>query len=391
MGRSTTKRSNQRLQALPAYVFAEIQQLRRAAEAAGRDVIDLGVGDPDLPTPKPIVERAKRALDDPANHRYPFGFGLLEFRQAAARYLARRFAVQVDPLSQILPLFGAKDAIAHLPLALLDPGQALLFTEPGYPAYRSSALLSGTEPVGLPLREEHGFLPRFDEIEPRVVDRAGLLHLNYPNNPTGVAAPDGFLREAVAWTARHGLVLSHDAPYLEVSYTGQPATSVLALAPDADHVIELHSLSKTFCMCGWRLGFAAGSASVIAALAQAKSNIDTGVFLVAQHAGAEALDRAEELVPPLLEIYRRRRDLLVAGLRAAGWKVNAPDGTFYVWCRVPTPESSLDFCHRMLAEHAVVATPGSGLAPAGEGYVRLAFTASEQRIAQACERLGRSA
>ncbi len=387
--RRPTDRLNERLRALPVYVFAEIQRLAKETAAAGKIVIDLGVGDPDIPTPAPIVERAKHALDDPANHRYPFGAGLWDFREAVASYMDRRFGVTVDPSRQVLPLLGAKDAIAHLPLALLDPGQALLFTEPGYPAYRASAVLSGTEPVGVPLLESNAFLPRLEDVPAAIAERAGLFHMNYPNNPTGAAAPASFLRTAVAWAREREIVLCHDAPYLEISYTGRPAPSVLAgVDPDAA-VVELHSLSKTFSMCGWRIGFAVGSESVIAALARVKSNVDTGVFLVAQHAAAEALNRAEELIPPLLEIYRRRRDLLVGGLRAAGWRVTPPDGTFYVWARVPTEESSVEFCRRVLRESGVVMTPGSGLAPAGEGYVRLAFTDSEERIAQACDRLGR--
>ncbi len=383
-------RFNERLRTLPKYALAEVQRLRREAEAAGRDVIDLGVGDPDLPTPEPIVERAKRALCDPANHRYPFGFGLMEFREAAVDYLDRRFGVRLDPSSEILPLLGSKDAISHLPLAILDPGDVLLFTEPGYPAYRASAVLAGAQPHALLLEESAGYLPRLDAVPGEIADRAGLMYLDYPNNPTGAAAPASFLGEAVDWSARRGAVLCHDAPYLEVFYGEGRAPSVLAASPGADHVVELHSLSKTFSMCGWRIGFAAGSAAVIAALARVKTNIDTGAFLVVQHAAAEALNRAEELIPPLLEIYRRRRDLLVSGLRAAGWRVEPPAGTFYLWARIPTGESSFDFCRRVLAEHAVVITPGTGIAPSAEGYVRFSFTDSEDRISQACERLKRS-
>ena len=383
-------RSNQRLRSLPEYALAEVQRLRREAEEAGRDLIDLGVGDPDLPTPRPIVERAKRALSEPANHRYPFGFGLMEFREAAADYLDRRFGVRVDPTSEILPLLGSKDAIAHLPLAILDPGEALLFSEPGYPAYRASAILAGAEPHALPLEEGAGYLPRFESVPGEIADRVGLMYLNYPNNPTGAAASAAFLDEAVEWCGHRGAVLCHDAPYLEVYYGEGRAPSALAASPGAEHVVELHSLSKTFSMCGWRIGFAAGSAGVLQALSHGKAYIDTGAFLVVQHAAAEALNRAEELIPPLLETYRRRRDLLVSGLCAAGWRVEPPAGTFYLWARVPTGESSFAFSRRMLAENAVVITPGSGIAPSAERYVRLSFTDSEDRISEACERLKRS-
>ncbi len=375
---------------MPEYALAEVQRLAREAREAGREVIDLGVGDPDIPTPEPIVERARRALGDAVNHRYPFGFGLMEFREAAADYLRRRFGVEVDPRTEILPLTGSKDAIAHLPLALLDPGQAVLFSEPGYPAYRASAIFADCEPQGLPLREAEGYLPRLENVDADLAGRTGLVFLNYPNNPTGACASPELLGDAADWTAERGAVLCHDAPYLEVTYSEERAPSALAARPGAPHLIELHSLSKTFSMCGWRIGFAAGSAELLAALGHAKNYIDTGTFLVVQHAAAEALNRAEELIPPLLEIYRRRRDLLVEGLRAAGWRVEPPAGTFYLWTRVPTGETSIEFSRRILAQHAVVITPGSGIAAAGEGYLRLSFTASEDRIARACERLRRS-
>lgn len=376
-----------RLAQLPPYLFREIDRKKREAVAAGRDVIDLGVGDPDLPTPGFIVDRMAKAIRHPANHRYAPGRGMAAFRQAGARYLARRFGVQVDPACEVLALLGSKEGIGHLPIAVVNPGDTVLVPDPGYPVYTSGAVFAGASCHIMPLRAEHGWLPVLDDIPIEVRRRATLMWLNYPNNPTAAVAPFSFFEEAVALAREYNILIAQDAPYSELYYD-DPPPSILQAEGAMEVAVEFHSLSKTFNMTGWRIGFVVGNREVLAALATVKSNLDSGVFQAVQHAGVTALDGMDR--PEFRarkETYLRRRDVLVGGLREAGWSVQTPEATFYVWAKCPQGWDSMAVASRVLDEVDVVVIPGAGFGSRGKGYVRLALTVSEQRIKEAAGRL----
>jgi LL-diaminopimelate aminotransferase len=377
----------QRLQQMPPYLFAEIDKAKRALLAAGQDVIDMGVGDPDLPTPPHIVAKLKAAADDPANHRYSFTEGVPELRRAIARWYQRRFNVTLDPDTEVLTLLGSKEGIAHLPLALANPGDAVLVPDPGYPPYRSGAVFAGADPVAMPLLEEHGFFPDLGGLSQKAVRRAKLMFLNYPNNPTAAVATADQLNEAIAMAKEFGFALAYDAAYSEIGFDGASPVSFLSL-PDAKAVgLEFHSLSKTYNMTGWRIGWACGNAALIAALGQLKSHLDSGIFQPVQWAGIEALEGDQAPLRQAVAIYQQRRDLLVEGLRSAGWPVPKPSAGFYVWARVPGAESSIAFASRVLAQCHLVIAPGVGFGPSGEGYVRLSLTVPTERIQDAVARL----
>jgi LL-diaminopimelate aminotransferase len=378
----------ERVRRMPPYLFAEIDRRKKAARAAGRDVIDLGVGDPDMPTPDFIVEALAEAARDPATHQYALDNGDPAFRAAIARHMQHRFGVDLDPESEIYPTIGSKEAIAHFPLAYVNPGDVTLVPEPGYPPYQRGTLFAGGEAFALPLVEENGFLPDLSSIPGDVLKRAKILYLNYPNSPTGVVAPREFLEKAVAFCREHGIILAHDAAYAEMVFEGR-ALSVLELDGACDVAIEFHSLSKTFNMTGWRVGWAAGSQELIAGLAKIKTNVDSGVFSAIQRAGAEALAGFEDVHGPMLDVYRARRDAFCEGLQALGFHMRVPDATFYVWFRTPDGWTSERTVARILDEADVVLTPGSGFGPSGEGYVRAALCRDESRIREAVERIGR--
>ncbi len=375
-----------RLQALPPYLFVEIDNKKRAALARGVDVIDLGVGDPDLPTPPLILDALQAASRDPRNHQYPLGRGRSDFREAAARWLERRFGARFDPREELLTLIGTKEGIGHAPLAFVNPGDAVLVPEPGYPVYFSGTVFAGAEPVFLPLTPERGFKPDLEALPDGVVKRAKLLFLNYPNNPTAALVDLDWLREVVAWCRRHEVILAYDMAYSEIYY-GQTPPSVFQLPEAREVAIEFHSFSKTFSMAGWRLGFACGRRELIDALAQIKGNLDSGTVSAVQIAGQVALEQAETIVPPLVAVYRERRDLFVAGLQKAGFKVTAPAATFYVWCPVPAGFTSAGFAGRLLDEAGVVATPGVGFGPSGEGFIRFSLTSPAERLQEAVRRI----
>ena len=378
-----------RLQELPPYLFSEIDRAKRQLLAAGKDVIDLGVGDPDLPTPSPIRERLKMTVEDPANHRYSFTEGIRELREAIARWYGRRFGVSLDPQTEILPLLGSKEGIAHLPLALANPGDVVLIPDPGYPPYRSGTILAGAEAVSMPLLEEQGFFPDLGAISQRAARRAKLLFLNYPNNPTAAVAGAEQFEEAVRFAQEFGCVIAHDAAYSEIAFDGYRPISFLEL-PEAKSVgVEFHSLSKTFQMTGWRIGWVSGNAAVIAALGQLKTNLDSGIFQPIQWAGIEALEGDQRLLQEAIATYQARRDLLVDGLAKSGWQLPRPKASFYLWTKVPTQESSIDFAARILNTAHVVVTPGVGFGPSGEGYVRLSLTLPTARIQDAIDRLAK--
>jgi len=372
---------------LPPYLFVELDRAKRALEAAGKDVIDLGVGDPDLPTPQPIIDRLKQAVDEPANHRYSFTEGISALREAIARWYARRFGVSLDPQTEVLPLLGSKEGIAHLPLALVNPGEAVLVPDPCYPPYRSGTILAGAEVVSLPLLEENRFFPDLGAISQKAARRAKLLFLNYPNNPTAAVATTEQFQETIDFAKEYGWIVVHDAAYSEIAFDGCRPMSFLQL-PEAKALgVEFHSLSKTYNMTGWRIGWACGNAQVIAALAQVKTNLDSGIFQPIQWAGIAALDGDQGALQRHVTTYAQRRDLLVDGLATSGWRLPKPAASFYVWARVPTQEPSMAFAARLLERAQVVVTPGVGFGPSGEGYVRFSLTAPTERIQEAVTRL----
>lgn len=378
----------ERVDKLPPYLFAEIDRKKQAAMKAGRDVIDLGIGDPDTPTPDFIIEALTTAAADPATHRYPLGGGEPEFRREIAAFFARRFDVKLDPDGEVYPTIGSKEAIAHLPLAWINPGDVVLVPEPCYPPYRSGALFAGGVPVGMDLLSENGFLPDFGRIEPRIAEQARILWLNYPNSPTGVLAPREFYRDAVAFAKQHNIILAQDAAYTEMYY-GEKPLSILEIDGARDVAIEFHSLSKTFNMTGWRVGFAAGNREIISGLAKVKANVDSGVFTAIQRAGAAALRNYEQFVPDLRELYRRRRDVFCDGLNRIGWPCTPPAATFFVWIPVPAGQSSEQTAGRLLDEADIVCAPGNGFGRPGEGFIRATLTVSEQRLAEAVERIAK--
>jgi len=380
---------SRRLEALPPYLFIEIDRRRKAAIAAGKDIINLGVGDPDRPTPDFIVDAMATAIRKPQHHRYPYDDGAPEFKRVVAEWFQRRFGVALDPSSQILSVIGTKEALGHLPLACLNPGQVALTPQPGYPVYGSATIFAGGEPWPLPLAESRGWLPDLEAIPSDVLARTALMFLNYPNNPTGAVADLAFFERCLRLAQRHDFVIVQDAAYSEMCFD-RPAPSVLQLDGALDRCVELHSLSKTFNMTGWRLGFAVGNRTLLAALAKIKGNVDSGQFGAIQEAGAVAIagiDRPE--VRGMVELYRQRRDALVPALQTAGFRLQAPPATFYVFAGCPAGLDSMTCATRLLEEAHVVAIPGVGFGAAGEGYVRFALCAEVERIAEAGRRISR--
>jgi LL-diaminopimelate aminotransferase len=380
-------RTARRIDAIPPYLFAEIDRKIAERRAAGVDVISFGIGDPDLPTPGFVVEELARAAADPSTHRYPSYFGLASFRRAIADFYRRRFGVELDPDTQVLPLLGSKEGIAHLPWAFVDPGDQVLVTEPGYPVYEVGTILAGGEPVHLPLTAEDGWFPDLAAVDPATAPRAKLLWLCYPSNPTGAVATVDQLAGAVRFAAERDLLLAYDNAYSEITYDGFVAPSVLQVPGASEVAVEFGSLSKIFNMTGWRIGWAVGSPVAVEALGRVKTNIDSGIFNAVQRAGVAALESGMPHLPGLLETYRRRRDRIMEVFWDAGWKVEAPKGALYVWLPTPPGESSVDFTARLLDEAGVVVAPGTGYGPSGEGYIRLSITIPDRRLDEGCERV----
>ncbi|MBT5775328.1 MAG: LL-diaminopimelate aminotransferase [Dehalococcoidia bacterium] len=382
----------QRVQQLPPYLFAGISKMIEAKRAEGIDVISLGIGDPDLPTPEHILTSLNEAAMDPANHRYPESEGLPELREAIARWYQTRHGVTLDPASEVVVLIGSKEGIGHLPLCLIDPGDVSLITDPGYPVYEIATMFAGGESVRLPLREEDGWLPRLDEIDPAVAARARILWLNYPNNPTGAIADLAFFERAVAWAREHDVVIAHDLAYADVTYDGYVAPSILEVDGARDVAIEFNSLSKTFNMTGWRAAMAVGNAEVIDALTRVKSNLDSGLPQAIQQMAITALDDPRDSITSHNAIYQRRRDRAVEVLQELGLRVESPKASLYVWAKLPANEpSSGEYAARLVNETGVVLTPGAAYGEAGEGYVRLSLTIADDRLEEALSRLSRFA
>jgi LL-diaminopimelate aminotransferase len=380
-------RKSRRLDTIPPYLFAEIDKKKAAAIARGVDVINLGVGDPDTPTPADIVQAAHIAIDDPSTHNYPPYEGTKEFRQAVATYYQRRFGVELNADSDVMALIGSKEGIAHIALAFLDPGDIALVPDPGYPVYGIGTRLAGAEPYAMALKAERNFLPDFSAIPTDVAKRAKIMHLNYPNNPTGAVATEAMFAEAIAFAKQYDIVIAHDLAYSEIGPNGYRSPSFLQVPGAKDVGIEFNSLSKTFNMTGWRIGMAVGNPEVIAALGVIKTNVDSGAFKAIQKAAITGLLGDQSHLKPLNDMYDKRRQVLVDGLKRLGWEQISAASTFYVWIPVPPGTTSIAFAGRMLDEAGIVVPPGVGYGTYGEGYIRFALTAPEERIAEAITRM----
>ena len=376
-----------RIEALPPYLFAELDRKKQEVRARGVDIIDLGVGDPDRPTPKFIVNRLKREAEIPSNHQYPSYEGLPQFREAAATWYRRRFGVSLDPSSEVVALIGSKEGIAHFPLAFVNPGDTVLVPDPGYPVYHIATMFAGGRSHFLPLRRENGFLPDLDAIPRLVLAKAKILFLNYPNNPTSAVADRKFYRRVLGFAEEHDLIVAHDVAYTEIYFDGKKPMSILELPGAKKRCIEFHSLSKTYNMTGWRIGFAVGNAELVAGTGKVKTNVDSGVFQAVQGAGIAALTSSDEVTNAIRRTYQDRRDILVPGLRALGLDPVEPGGTFYVWIPVPKGYTSASFCAHLLERAGIVTTPGSGFGKSGEGYIRIALTKEKVRLREALTRM----
>jgi LL-diaminopimelate aminotransferase len=381
---------SERLAAIPPYKFAELERQVADKRAAGIDVISLGIGDPDHPTYPHVVDAMQSAVADPGTHQYPSNRGREEFRRALASFYERRFGVEIDPETEVIPAIGAKECIYNLCFAFLDPGDIALASDPGYPVYTGGPLLAGAEAVLLPLEPELGFVPDLEKLDARAggtLDRARLMFINYPNNPTGAVAPDGFFERVVELAREHEILVVHDNAYSETTYDGYVAPSFLATPGAKDVGVEVFSLSKGFNMTGWRCAAALGNADAIAAYWRLKTNVDSGLFEAVQLAGAAALEGPREPIEEMNRIYARRRDLVVEALREIGIEVEAPKGTIYVWAAVPEGHTSTSFAELALEEAAVVISPGSMYGPSGEGFFRISLTTPDERITEAVERI----
>jgi LL-diaminopimelate aminotransferase len=377
-----------RIESLPPYLFAQLDGKLAAKRAEGVDVISLGVGDPDLPTPEHVVLAMQEAVADPSTHRYPSYWGSLEFRTAVAGYYGRRFGVELDPETEVMALIGSKEGIAHIAVAFVDPGDEVLVPDPGYPVYGVSTQLAGGMPVALPMPAAGGFLPDLSAAEAGA--RTKMLWLNFPSNPTAAVAEIGVFREATAFAREHDLLLCHDAAYSEITFDGFVAPSVLQVDGAKDVALEVGSLSKFSNMTGWRIGWAAGSAEAIRALSVVKTNVDSGQFTAVQRAGIAALEGPQDHVDDLRATYQKRRDRVVETLNGLGWSLEPPRGSIYVWAPTSGGRSSTEMVDLLLDRAGVFVAPGSGYGPGGEGYVRFSLTAPDDRLEEAMERIARA-
>jgi len=376
-----------RVESLPPYLFVEISRRIAEKRAKGEEVISFAIGDPDLPTPAHIIEKLCQAAQDPANQHYPQAGGLPELRKAIASWYQRRFGVILDPDKEVLPLIGAKEGIAHIALCFIDPGDIALVPDPAYPVYTMGTTLAGGKPYFLPLTRERHFLPDFESIPADVLEKAKLLWLNYPNNPTGAVADVDFFNKAIAFARQHDLAVCHDAPYTEVAFDGHHPVSFLQAEGAKEVGVEFHSFSKSYNMAGWRIGMAVGNAAMVDALRRVKSNIDSGIPLAIQHAAIEALRGPQDCIPEHNAAYQRRRDLVIETLKSIGLEAETPQASLYVWARVPEGYNSADFTADLLDQVGVAVTPGLGYGQSGEGYVRLSLTISDALLVKGLSRL----
>ena len=374
-----------RINSLPPYLFAAIDKAKAELVRKGVDVINLSIGDPDLPTPNHIVEAMKKSIGNPARHRYPSYEGMFAFREAAAGWYKKTMNVDLNPEDEVLTLIGSKEGIAHIPLAFLNPGDISLVPDPAYPVYNIGSILADGRPYKMPLLSKNDFLPDLDAIPASVAKKARLMFLNYPNNPTSATASIKFFEEVVDFANEHDIIIVHDNPYSEMAYDDYRAPSFLNVSGAKDVGIEMHSLSKTYNMTGWRIGFAVGNREILAGLGKVKTNVDSGAFEAVQEAGIAALTGPQDCVRDMNKIYRERRDALISGLKELGLAVKPPSATFYVWARVGG--KSMDFTGMLLEKAGIVATPGVGFGEYGEGYIRFALTQSVDRINEAVDRM----
>jgi LL-diaminopimelate aminotransferase len=380
-------RPSERLERLPPYLFAELERKIAKKKEQGIDVISLGIGDPDIPSPDFAVAALAEAARDPATHRYPTNRGRTEFRESVARFYGRRFGVELDPATEIVPALGAKECIFNLSLAFLDPGSAALASDPGYPVYTGGPLIAGGEAVLLPLLPERGFAPDLAAVAAADRDRARLLFLNYPNNPTGAVAPDGVFRDAVEFATQNDVLVVHDASYTEITFDGYVAPSFLETPGAREVGVEVFSLSKGYNMTGWRAAAIVGNADAVELYWRLKTNIDSGMFEAVQLAGARVLDEGDGFAGEMSAVYARRRDLVCAALAAVGVEVTPPRGSIYVWAPVPDSHTSASYCELVLEESGVVLSPGAAYGPNGEGFFRISLTVPDERLTEAVERL----
>ncbi|MCD6308343.1 MAG: LL-diaminopimelate aminotransferase [Candidatus Latescibacteria bacterium] len=387
MGIKVTKA--ERLAKLPPYLFAAIDRMKEEAKREGKDIINLGVGDPDRPTPPHIIEELARTAVDPANHHYPSYTGMMDFRKAIAGYYKKTRNIGLDPAAEVLTLIGSKEGVGHIPLAFVDHGDVVLVPDPGYPVYSSGTVLAGGRPYSMPLLRENGFLPDLDAIPSETASEAKLMFINYPNNPTAATCESGFFARVVDFAKEYNIIVVHDAAYADVTYDGYRAPSFLETPGAKDVGIELYSLSKTYNMTGWRIAAALGNADVIDGLGKVKTNLDSGAFQPIQYAAMKALQASQDCVAENNAFYRERRNVLVEGLNKIGWEVEKPKASFYVWIAIPGGTPSTDATARLIREAAVVTTPGVGFGRYGEGYVRMTLTTSKERLAEAVDRIAK--
>ncbi len=380
----------ERVKSLPPYLFAAIDGMKQEALSKGVDLIDLSIGDPDIATPEHIVDAMKKAVEKPANHRYPSYEGMFSFREAVANWYKKRFHVSLDPHQEVLSLIGSKEGIGHIPLAFVNPGDVVLVPSPGYPVYPVGTLFAGGESYIMPLLEKNKFLPDLSDIPENVLKRTKLMFINYPNNPTSAVAPERFYKEVIGVARKYNIIVCHDAAYSEIYFNGEKPLSFLEIEGAKEVGIELHSLSKTYNMTGWRIGFAVGNGEVISGLGKIKTNIDSGVFQAIQEAAITALNTDDAMISKMRNIYQERRDILYQGLKKIGLDAIKPEATFYLWTKVPSNFDSSGFVAHILEEAGVLATPGHGFGKPGEGYVRFALTVRAERIREAVERIGKA-
>jgi LL-diaminopimelate aminotransferase len=381
-------RNSRRIEQLPGYPLAEIPAIKRRLIDDGVDVIDLGAGDSDYPPPQPVIDALRDALGDLRYHKYGFQQGLPEFRQACSAFVQQRFGQQFDPMTEILPLVGSKEGLTHMAFGVCNPGDVVLVPEPGYQAYIGGALLSACEPHICGLRPETDFLLDWDAIPPAVLERTGIVYLNYPNNPTAAIAPLEYLEKSVAICRKYDILLAYDNAYADITFDGYRAPSIFEIPGARDVAVEFLSLSKSYAMTGWRIGFAVGAKPLIYALNRVKSYVDTGPFLAIQKAGCVALSRSEEFVAPIRAELQRRRDAGVRELRDGGFDVKTPKAAMYLWVPLPEGVPSQLFARTAMLETGTIVLPGAGFGPAGEGFFRIALTAPPERLAQGVARLG---
>lgn len=376
-----------RVRSLPPYLFASIDKMKQAAISKGVDLIDLSIGDPDIPTPQNIVDAMKKAVDKPEHHRYPSYEGMRQYREAVAGWYRERFNVELDPVGEVISLIGSKEGIGHIPLAFINPGDVVLVPSPGYPVYPVGTAFAGGEPYLMPLTEENNFLPDLGAVPDSVCRRARLMFLNYPNNPTAAVAGRDFFETAIAFAEKHNIIICHDAAYSEIYYDGNRPMSFLEVPGAREVGIEFHSLSKTYNMTGWRIGFAVGNSDIVSGLGKIKTNLDSGVFQAIQEAGIAALKTDDSTLSRIRDTYQERRDILFNGLFALGFQLKKPEATFYIWSRVPSGFNSSSFVTHLLEKTGVLGTPGVGFGAPGEGYIRFALTQSAERIEEALNRI----